>query len=40
MEGVPHWVRVRGLELASVNGARAAVVELFVFVYHSKYGMS
>jgi len=37
IHGVPHWARVRvnGLAIAQLNGARADVVELFAFLHDS-----
>ena len=37
IHGLPHWARVRvnGLSIAAVNGARTDVVELFAFLHDS-----
>jgi uncharacterized protein len=38
IHGVPHWARVRanGLKLATLNGARTDVIELFAFLHDSR----
>lgn len=38
IHGVPHWARVRwnGLTMATVNGARGDIVELFAFLHDSR----